>query len=243
MQAVQARASQTREIQPREVMGELGRRGQPLVLAGQQVLPVTAAFEGLLPDAGLRRGTVTQTRGPGATSLALALLAGCTEDGSWVAAVGVQGLGLEAAGELGLALERFLLVDVPIPDQWSTAVAAALDGMDAVLVELPRTLARGGRESEVRRLQSRLRDRGAVVVLVGASGAFQPDLVLSASAPSWQGLGTGWGHLRSRCIPVEVTGRRAASRPRTGRLWLPDETGQVRLEPVPVVPLRAGAAG
>ena len=226
----------------REVPEELGKRTQPLVLAEQQVLPVTTAFEDLLPDAGLRRGTVTRIKGPGATSLALALLAGCTTEGSWVAAIGLEGLGLEAAGEVGLALERLLLVDVPTPDQWSTAVAAALDGMDAVLVELPRSQARGSRESEVRRLQSRLRDRGAVVVLVGASGAFQPDVVFSTSAPSWQGLGAGWGHLRSRCIPVEVTGRRAASRPRTGRLWLPDEAGQVRLEPPPVVPLRAGAA-
>jgi hypothetical protein len=159
-----------------------------------------------------------------------------------VAAVGLHGLGLEAAGELGLALERLLLVDVPTPDQWSTAVAAALDGMDAVLVELPRSLARGGGGPEVRRLQSRLRDRGAVVVLIGESGAFQPDLVFNASAPSWRGLGAGWGHLRSRCVPVEVTGRRAASRPRTGRLWLPDDAGRVRLEPPPVVPLRAGAA-
>ena len=225
------------------VVRGLEQRDQAVVLAGQQVVPVTTAFEGLLPDAGLRRGTVTQIKGPGATSLALALLAACTEDGSWVAAIGLQGLGLEAAGELGVALERLLLVDVPIPDQWSTAVAAALDGMDAVLVELPRRLARGGRESEVRRLQSRLRDRGAVVVLVGATGAFQPDLVLSASAPSWEGLGTGWGHLRSRCVPVEVTGRRAASRPRTGRIWLPDEEGQVRLELPTVVPLRAEAVG
>lgn len=225
-------------------VGELGQRDQPLVMAGQQVLPVTTAFEGLLPDAGLRRGTVTQIRGPGATSLALALLAACTADGSWVAAIGLPDLGLEAAGELGVALERLLLVDVPVPDQWSTAVAAALDGMDAVLVELPRSLARsaGRRESEARRLQSRLRDRGTAVVLVGATGAFQPDLVLSASTPSWEGLGTGWGHLRSRCVPVEVTGRRGASRPRTGRIWLPDEAGRVRLEPPAVVPLRVGAA-
>jgi hypothetical protein len=237
MQAVLSRV-----VLSSEATEELGRRDQPLVLAEHQVLPVTTAFADLLPDTGLRRGTVTRIQGPGATSLALALLAGCTTEGSWVAAVGLQGLGLEAAGELGLALERLLLVDVPAPDQWSTAVAAALDGMDAVLVELPRSLARGGREPEVRRLQSRLRDRGAVVVLVGATGAFQPDLVFSTSPPTWQGLGAGWGHLRSRCVPVEVTGRRAASRPRTGRLWLPDEAGQVRLEPPPVVPLRTEAA-
>ena len=79
----------------------------------EQVLPVLPAFEGLLPEPGLRRGTVTQTHGPGATSLALALLAGCTAEGSWVAAIGLRGLGLAAAGELGVVLSRLLLVDVP----------------------------------------------------------------------------------------------------------------------------------
>ena len=200
-------------------LGAVGLRSQPLVLAREQVLPVLPAFEGLLPEPGLRRGTVTRTHGPGATSLALALLAQCTTAGSWVAAIGLRGLGLAAAGELGVVLSQLLLVDVPPGPQWATAVAAALDGVDAVLLEVPPRC----READARRLQSRLRDRGAVVVLVGAAGPFQPDLVVAGS-------GCGWGHLQARCLPVEVSGRRAASRSRTARLWLPDPDGAVRLE-------------
>jgi hypothetical protein len=239
-----------RELDP---LAHLGQRAQPVVLAREQVLPVLPAFEALLPEPGLRRGTVTRVHGPGATSLALALLAGCTTAGSWVAAIGVRGLGLGAAGELGLALEHLLLVDVPTPAQWATAVAAALDGVDAVLVEVPSRC----READARRLQARLLERGAVVVLVGRAGSFQPDLVVAGSTSSWHGVGAGWGHLRARCLPVEVTGRRAATRPRTGRLWLPDPDGEIRLEPdglradvrprprpsPVVVPLHHGAAG
>ena len=210
-------------------LGAVGLRSQPLVLAREQVLPVLPAFEGLLPEPGLRRGTVTRTHGPGATSLALALLAQCTTAGSWVAAIGLRGLGLAAAGELGVVLSQLLLVDVPPGPQWATAVAAALDGVDAVLFEAPPRC----READARRLQARLRDRGAVVVLVGAAGPFQPDLVVAGSAPVWHGLGCGWGHLRARCLPVEVSGRRAASRSRTARLWLPDPEGAVRLEESP----------
>ena len=193
------------------------------------MLPVLPAFEGLLPEPGLRRGTVSRTHGPGATSLALALLAQCTAEGSWVAAIGLRGLGLAAAGELGVVLSQLLLVEVPPGPQWATAAAAALDGVDAVLLEVPPRC----READARRLQARLRDRGAVVVLVGAAGPFQPDLVVAGSAPVWHGLGCGWGHLRARCLPVEVSGRRAASRSRTARLWLPDPDGAVRLEESP----------
>ena len=66
------------------------------------------------------------------------------------------------------------------------------------------------------------------MVLVGPAGSFQADVVLTASAPSWEGLGRGWGHLRGRRLAVEVTGRRAATRPRTARLWLPDPEGDIR---------------
>jgi hypothetical protein len=212
-------------------LGAVGLRSQPLVLAREQVLPVLPAFERLLPEPGLRRGTVTRTHGPGATSLALALLARGTTEGSWVAAIGLRSLGLAAAGELGVVLSQLLLVDVPPGPQWATAVAAALDGVDAVLLEVPPRC----READARRLQARLRDRGAVVVLVGAAGPFQPDLVVAGSTPRWYGVGCGWGHLRARCLPVEVSGRRAASRSRTARLWLPDPDGEVRLEESPAV--------
>jgi hypothetical protein len=210
----------------RETLARVAQRSQPVALAQEQLLAVLPAFETLLPDAGLRRGTVTQVQGSAAISLALALLAGCSAAGSWTAVIGVRGLGLAAAGELGVALERLLLVDVPSSGAWATAVAAALDGVDALVVEVPRRT----RAADARRLQARLRERGAVLVVLGAAGSFQPDLVVAGKVPVWHGLGTGWGHLRARCVPVEVTGRRAAARPRTASLWLPGPEGEVRLE-------------
>jgi hypothetical protein len=210
----------------REALGRAALHAQPVALAREQVLPVLPAFETLLPEPGLRRGTVTRVHGPGATSVALALLAGCTMAGSWMAAIGVSGLGLGAASELGVALERLLLVEVPGSGPWAGAIAAALDGVDALLVEVPR----GVRDADARRIQARLRDRGAVVVVVGAAGAFQPDLVMAAGPPAWDGLGDGWGHLQARCLPVEIVGRRAAARPRSGRVWLPGPDGEIRLE-------------
>jgi hypothetical protein len=210
----------------REMLARVAQQSQPVTLAREQLLPVLPVFEALLPEPGLRRGTVTQVQGPAATSLALALLAGCSATGSWLAAIGVPGLGLAAAGELGVALEHLLLVDVPSTSAWVTAVAAALDGVDALLVEVPRQT----RAADARRLQARLRERGAVLVVLGAAGLFQPDLVVAGNVPVWHGLGSGWGHLHARCVPVEVTGRRAAARPRTARLWLPDPEGAVRLE-------------
>ncbi len=140
----------------------------------------------------------------------------------------MSGLGLAAAGELGVVLERLLLVDVPASSPWATAGAAALDGVDALLVEVPRRL----RDADARRLQARLRERGAVLVLVGAPGSFQPDLVVAAQPPVWHGVGHGWGHLQARCLPVEVSGRRSAARRRAALLWLPDGAGEVRQERV-----------
>src|SRR5262245_2497404 len=109
----------------REALDAVGLRAQPLVLAREQVLPVLPAFEGLLPEAGLRRGTVTRTHGPGATSLALALLARCTAEGSWVAAIGGRGLGRAAAGEPGGGVPQPRMVGVPAGPEWAAPATAA----------------------------------------------------------------------------------------------------------------------
>src|SRR4051794_7397459 len=95
---------------------------RPVALAQQQRLPVLPAFEGLLPGAGLRRGsTVSVSAAPGvggATSLALSLLAEASRTGSWTVAVGLPSLGLVAADEAGVALERLVLVAAPERDGW-----------------------------------------------------------------------------------------------------------------------------
>ncbi|MST34224.1 hypothetical protein GHK86_16030, partial [Acidimicrobiaceae bacterium USS-CC1] len=52
-----------------------------------------------------------------ATSLALTLAAGPSRAGSWVAAVGVPCLGARAAAELGVDLDRLVLVP-EAGEQW-----------------------------------------------------------------------------------------------------------------------------
>src|SRR5215217_8670975 len=68
--------------------------GPGTTLADERLLPVAPALEPLLPHPGLRRGsTVAVTR---SAALALALVAGASAAGSWVAAVGLPDLGIVA---------------------------------------------------------------------------------------------------------------------------------------------------
>src|SRR5215470_11142713 len=96
-------------------LARVAERARPVALAGQRALPVLPCLQALLPD-GLRRGTtVSIETGPGATALAMALVAGASADGSWVAAVGTASLGLSAAVEIGVSPERLLVVDAGGP--------------------------------------------------------------------------------------------------------------------------------
>jgi hypothetical protein len=216
----------------------------PTELARDRSLPVLPALEALLPGAGLRRGTTVAVGSApgvaGATSLALALAAGASQAGSWVAGVGLGSLGLVATAELGVALERLVLVADPGRDRegWATVVGALVDGFDVVLVSSLGRL----RPPDARRLVARVRERGAVLVAVGGDlpGERSP-LRLTVTAARWEGLGEGWGHLEGRRVTVEAGGRGDATRLRRAELWLPAEGGGVTgIEPVaPPVPLRS----
>lgn len=190
----------------------LDGRARPVTLAEDRVLPVLPALEPLLPGRGLRRGSTVAVAG--STSLALAVLAGPSAAGSWSAAVGLPSLGLVAAAEAGVALDRLALVASP-GEQWPTIVAALLDAMDVVLV-CPSGRVRVG---DARRLTARARERGAVLVSTKAwEGA---DVRLSVASSEWEGLGQGHGHLTRRRMEVVASGRGAAARERRATLWLP----------------------
>lgn len=207
---------------------QLGERVRPLSAAAEQVLPVPEAFAGLIPQGGLQRGSTVITSGSAATSLALALAGPTTAAGSWCAVVGLAHLGLLAAAELGVALERTLLIAEPGPQEWAATVAALLDAVEVVLVQPAQRIT----PTTQRRLVARARDRGSVLVQAGGSAAAwasQPDLSVAAGASRWEGLGVGHGRLRARRVEVEVSGRRGAVRPRRAELWLPGPDGQVAL--------------
>lgn len=188
-----------------------------------RILPVLPELRELLPGRGLRRGCTVaidarhDPSGPspaGATSLLLALLADASRSGSWCAVVGMPTLGVAAAAELGVALDRLALVPNPGPD-WASVVAALLEGIDIVVTAVPGPVA----ASVTSRLAARARQRGTVLVCHGAwPGA---DLTLEPVRAVWQGLGAGRGRLRCRRLTVVARGRGAAAAPKRVDVWLP----------------------
>lgn len=207
--------------------------------ADGRVLPVAAPLAELLPAGGLRRGsTLALPAGPAgaaATSLLFALLAEASAAGAWAGVVGRPALGLLAAAEAGVALQRLALVPHPGKDLLAVLVAL-LDGMDVVVVS---DAARAGiRAGDRQRLAARARQRGAVLVSLGPwPGA---DAELSCAEPRWHGLGAGSGRLRSRRIGLQLRGRHFAG-VRSAEVLLPavgGGLGAVPARPVEVVPVR-----
>ena len=235
----------------------LAERVRPVELRSEQpTLPMLSPLEGLLPG-GLARGSVVAvgaaTGVSGATTLALAVAAGPSRAGAWVALVGVAApaprrarsdrtggewgagalgfWGLLAAAGLGVALERLVVVAPPERPAggWGAVVATLVDGFPVVVLGAQVQL----RACDDRRLAARLRERGGVLVRAG-SGAGVPTaahLRLLVTESRWEGVAEGSGHLRARRVVVEATGRGAASRLRRAELLLPGPGGEVALVP------------
>jgi hypothetical protein len=206
-------------------------KGRPIVTADARLVEVPGALGDLFPEGGIRRGsTVVIGAAPGGSSLALALAGAITASGSWAAAVGLPSLGLVAAAELGVRLERLALVPHP-GDQWTKVAAAVLDGVDLLLLRPPI----GVKGGDARRLTARVRERGVVMVVLdgGSSNRLgwpeSPDIKLTVTRSAWAGLGAGYGHLTARRVDVTLTGRRAAGRERSQTLWLPGPDGEVAI--------------
>lgn len=189
-------------------------------LAGR-TLPVHQALAGLFPSGGLRRGTTVGVRG--SMSLLLALLAAPTAAGSWAAVVGMPDLGVVAAAELGVTVERLALVRNPGLEP-AGVVAALLDGMDVVAVARGRLT-----DAHARRLSARARHRGAVLLTVDPWPGV--DLELRAAESAWHGLGAGAGHLTERDLRVHTHGRGTAARPQEATVQLPSPDGTIGTTP------------
>jgi hypothetical protein len=190
-----------------------------------RMLPVVAPLAGLLPAGGLRRGsTVAVAAGAGSTSLLLALLAEASAAGAWAGVVGRPELGLVAAAEAGIALERLALVPYPGADLVAVT-AALLDGVDLVAVACPERGALPAADRQ--RLAARARQRGAVLLPLGPwPGA---EVELGCVQAQWRGVGGvaegGVGRLRTRRVQVRVRGRGAVGGGSSARLLLPGQAG------------------
>jgi hypothetical protein len=200
----------------------------PVSLANDRLLPAVPGLVELLPGGGLRRGSTIAVVGGvgGGTSLALAVAAGPSASGSWCAAIGTPPLGLVAAAEMGIALERFPLIRAT-GRTWVRAVATALEAFDVILA----WPVRGVAVEEARRLTALGRERGAVLVTCGPGWPERTDLRLEAVRSEWIGLEHGYGRLRARRVEVAVGGRGAASMERRTALWLPSPEGRIEAAP------------
>ncbi len=207
---------------------------QGQVLSGERVLPAPVPLVPLLPGAGLRRGSLVQVTGRGASTLLLSLLSAPLAQGSWAGVVGLPDLGLEAAAQMGVDLARIALVPDP-GSGWAAVVAVLLDALDLVAVRPPGHC----RPGDAHRLAAHARERGAVLLVASGDGPpwpERPDVELTAEAGRWEGLGRGSGTLRRRPGRVVVSGRRAAARPMAVSCWLPGTDGRLaarlpRVEP------------
>lgn len=213
----------TRRMAAAERVGDLrlvADRVAPLALARERTMPLLPALTSLFPDGGLRRGAIVAVGGVGATSLALAVAAGPSASGSWTAVVGDPDLGLAAAEEVGVVLERLLVVDPP-PSAVAGVLAALVGAVDVVLVGPSVRI----RPADLRRLTARMRERGSVLVRLGGLDAPGVDIGLRIVESEWAGLGPGHGLLRARRVRIETGGRGSAARPRGAALLLPGPQG------------------
>ena len=194
-------------------------RARPAPEVDGRVLPVAAPLARLLPAGGLRRGTtVAVAPGPAATSLLWAVLAEASVGGAWVGIVGRPDLGLVAAAEAGMRLERLALVPRPGAELLGVT-SALLDGLDIVVMAGSQPVPAGERQ----RLAARARQRGAVLVPLGKwPGA---DVRLTCTDARWGGVGAeldgGSGRLDERRVAVRVFGRGVAPAGRVERLLMP----------------------
>ena len=244
----------------RDVLAELGERVKPITLARERTLPVAAPFDSLLPDEGLVRGRVVSCRGVADTSLAFGLIADALVAGAWAAMVDVATLGADAASEFGIPLERIVRVEsgateaerssgVGAVASWIDVMGAAVDGFDVVVTKVPAELLRDHRPAAVRKLATRVQQKGAIVIVLGEAGALGSDLVFSTEHTEWSGVTNGAGHLRSRVVTVAAGGRRLPAS-RTVSLLVDATSGRAAcsLAPIPaaadlVIDLAADAAG
>ncbi len=203
---------------PRDLVATL----RPVTLATNRRIALDDPWRDLVPAGGLRRGTtiaVQASPGMGGLSLALSLLTGASARGHWVAVVGVDDPGVVAMADLGIDLRRVLFVPRP-RGAWAESVADLLDGVDVVVVRPP---ARAS-VSSARTLMDRVRERGAVLIVVSERAAAWPlpvDLSFVITRSRW----TTSSRLDGRTVVVRIEGRAGV---RTGEyvVELPNRRGR-----------------
>jgi hypothetical protein len=159
--------------------------------SARQPVPTLPALADLVP---MRAGG---TYGVDSASLCLAMAAGASQAGEWVGFAGWPDFGVEAAVELGVDLQRTVLVP-DLGDHWLEVTAALVDVLRVVVLRPPATL--GARAVGV--LESRLRTRCAALVVWGDWPGCEARMTTEESR--WSGPADGRGRLHTRRTRVAV---------------------------------------
>jgi hypothetical protein len=162
------------------------------------VFPVSETLHDLFPEGGLRRGAVYQL--DSSASLLWSLLAEASSRGVWCALVGMPDVGLAAGEEMGVNLDR--LVVVPFPgQQWLPVVGALIDVVGIVaLGSVPAPSDRA-----LSSLTGRLREREATLLVRHAWPRTEASIAVRSHR--WQGLGAGHGLLHEHHVSLTLTPR------------------------------------
>jgi hypothetical protein len=184
----------------RSAIAALQQRIRSLEAPGmsERVFPVSQAVQGLFPDGGLRRGVIYECE-PSA-SLIWSLLSEASNQGVWCALVGLPDVGVAAAEDMGVNVDRVVLVPTP-GHQWLSVIAALSDVVGIVVVGAVSAPS----ERMLSTLAGRLRER-EVTLLVTSSWP-RTEARVSVSAHQWQGLGQGHGMLCEHRVSLTFTPR------------------------------------
>jgi hypothetical protein len=226
--ATQQATLHTKPHTTRTRIHELQQRVQRI--QGAAVSRTLESLPGMSGVIQLRTGEAYAVDSP---SLATALVAGPSQAGEWIAFVGVPDLGLEAAAQFGVDLERTVVVPRP-GDLWLSVTAGLLDVAAVVVVEPPVPVT----AQQAERLKSRLRMKDAALVCWGEWP--RSDATLAITESSWLGLGHGHGRLTARRVVISV---RQGGPVRYVPLWLPGVDQQIAERDHEVIPLVVAQAG
>lgn len=152
----------------------------------------------------LRSGAVHSIESRG---LALVCMGAAMPPGAWGAIVGMPDLGVEAAHDLGVPIDRVALVPHP-GSSWLDVVASLAEAMPVVLAASP------GRVSpaDAARLAARLRQASSTLLIAGP-WPNAATIVRSVRA-EWRGLADGDGRIAAGTLLVETASGGAPSRAR-----------------------------
>lgn len=162
--------------------------------------PTLTGLEALFPHGGLRRGVIYDVSSH--QSLLWLLLAGVTQAGHYAAIVGLPHLGLRSAHDLGVDLDKLVLLPQPGPRWWSVTNTLA-DALSLVVLR-PGSMLPSAHQRD--RFAARLRERGSTLLVCGSWPGAEGTLLVDRA--HWDGLGHGWGLLQRQTLHCRYQDRR-----------------------------------